>query len=287
MEENKLTPRDQLKTFFETGKHPTQNQFSDLIDSLKHKGDILTNKDAVIIANSLNWIFMNNACITYYAYSLQGKKFLFTISSADEEDQMITIDDIPYNDKKYYLFGNGPYVIKAKELPTEGLGGTEYYNMMIQIDDSTVNRLFGNTLPKIPEGFVVGTLKGKRGSLHISRVDVGQKLNVVNTNIKFINKTQTSVQYNLQGNYWSTEYTDKDIVTDHYDAWDSLYLYLKADLQGINQSIECKVYDADHNKLLTTAYFEAGQSNQSVSGGEIKEIRNVRIECNYYNKTGT
>ncbi|UKB81186.1 hypothetical protein [Chryseobacterium sp. MEBOG07] len=281
MEKDNLTTRDKLKTYFETGKYPTQNQFSDLIDSLKLKGDILTNKEAVIIANGLNGVLMNNASIAYYAYNIQGKKFLFTISSADKEDQVITIDDNPYNDKKYYLFGNGPYVIKAKELPTEGLGGTEYYSMMIQIDDYAVNRLFGNTLPKIPEGFVFGTLKGKRGNVHISGVDAGQKLNVVNTNIKFINKTQVPVQYTLQGNYWSSEYTDKDIVTDHYDAWDSLYLYLRADLQGINQSIECKVYDADHNKLLTTAYFEAGQSNQSVSGGEIKEIRNVRIECNY------
>lgn len=286
MEDNKFTPRDQLKTFFETGKHPTQNQFSELIDSLKHKGDTLTNKDAVIIANSLNWVFMNNACITYNAYNLQGKKLLFTISSADEEDQVITIYDVPYHDKKYYLSGDGPYVIKAKELPTEGLGGTEYYSMAMQMDDYAVNRLFGNRLPEIPEGFVFGTLKGKRGSLYINKVDVGQTLNVVNTNIKFINKTQAPVQYMLQGNYWSSQYADKDIVTDHYDAWDSLYLYLKADLQGISQSIECKVYDADHNKLLTTAYFEAGQNNQSISGGEIKAIRNVRIECNYYNKTG-
>ncbi len=282
MDDNKLAPRDQLKTYFETGKYPTQNQFSDLIDSLRHKGDIPTNKDAVIMANSLSWVFMNNACITYYAYNLQGKKYLFTASSAEEEDQLITVDDTPYNDKKSYLFGTGPYVIKAKELPTEGLRETEYYSVAFQMDDGfTVNRLFGNTLPKIPEGFVFGTLKGKRGNLSINKMDLGQKVNIVNTHIKIVNTTQAPVQYILQGGYWSSEYTDKDIVTDHYDVWDSLYLSLRADLQGTNRSIECNVYDEDRNKLLATAYLEAGQNNQGIGGGEIKETRNVRIECTY------
>ncbi|MDF2834256.1 MAG: hypothetical protein K0Q82_3362 [Chryseobacterium indoltheticum] len=32
MEIEELTTRDQLKTYFETGKYPTQSQFSDLID---------------------------------------------------------------------------------------------------------------------------------------------------------------------------------------------------------------------------------------------------------------
>jgi hypothetical protein len=62
MDDNKLIPRDQLKTYFETGKYPTQNQFSDLIDSLKHKGDLLTKREIVIFANSM--MAIDNALFT-------------------------------------------------------------------------------------------------------------------------------------------------------------------------------------------------------------------------------
>lgn len=34
--------KDQLKTFFETGDYPTQEQFADLIDSLAHVNDLPT-----------------------------------------------------------------------------------------------------------------------------------------------------------------------------------------------------------------------------------------------------
>ncbi|WP_394660312.1 hypothetical protein [uncultured Chryseobacterium sp.] len=39
MENNKLSTREELKTYFETDKHPTQGQFGELIDSYWHKQD--------------------------------------------------------------------------------------------------------------------------------------------------------------------------------------------------------------------------------------------------------
>lgn len=282
MEENKLDKREELKTYFETGKHPTQNQFSNLIDSFKLKEDLVTNKDAVIIANSLNWVFINNAYVSYHTSNLNGARFQFTISPADEEDQELIIEDFSYNDKKQYFFGKAPYLIKAKELPAEGLGETEYYHISFGLEDgSTVARLIGNSLPKIPEGFVFGILKGKRLMLQIYRQDMGQKLNIVNTAIKFFNKTPLPVQYGVQANYWGHPFTLEDIVTDHYDAWDSLNLYFKADLRGIERPVACNIYDTDHNRLLTTVNLEAGQNYEMIGGNEIKGIRNIRIECDY------
>ncbi|MGG7437217.1 hypothetical protein ACQ7CU_03970 [Chryseobacterium arthrosphaerae] len=282
MEENKQDKREELKTYFETGKYPTENQFSDLIDSLKLKGDLLTNKDAVIIANSLNWVYINNAYVSYYTSNLNGARFQFTISSADEEDQLLTIEDFSYNDKKQYFFGKAPYTIKAKELPAEGLGETEYYHVFFSLEDgSTFARLIGNSLPEIPEGFVLGILNGKRLMLQINRQNMGQRLNIVNTGIKFLNKTSIPVQYSIQASYWGHAFTFEDIVTDHYDAWDSLNFYFKADLRGVEQSVECSIYDTDQNRLLTTVNLEAGQNYMLMGGNEVKGIRNIRIECNY------
>ncbi|KPH15015.1 hypothetical protein [Chryseobacterium sp. ERMR1:04] len=85
------------------------------------------------------------------------------------------------------------------------------------------------------------------------------------------------------GSMWSHIYTAKDILTNHYDIGDYLTFNYKADLREIDKSIECKVYNEDNDQLLTTAYLVARQNNINVSGGGTEYgIRNVRIECNYY-----
>ncbi|KAB1231348.1 hypothetical protein [Chryseobacterium viscerum] len=280
MEKNNLTTRDKLKTYFETGKYPTQNQFSDLIDSLKHKGDNLSNKEAVIIANSLESI--DNANIYYSGVNIGNEKFVAAIGSKDEEDQMITIREYR-GDEKRYLFGSSPYTIKAKEFPVEGLEGTEYYYLSCNIGEAfTITKMFGNNLPAIPDGFEFGTGESRILYLRVFKQDFGQKVNIVNTNIKFVNATQAAIRYTVQSTYWGHQYTFKDIITDHYDAWDYLEFAYSADLREINQSIECKVYDTDKDALLMTASLHAGQNNQNIFGGDrVKGIRNIRIECNY------
>jgi hypothetical protein len=47
MEENKFPTREELKTYFEKGKHPTQSQFSDLIDSYWHKDENIGSQETL------------------------------------------------------------------------------------------------------------------------------------------------------------------------------------------------------------------------------------------------
>ncbi|GAA5084359.1 hypothetical protein GCM10023210_04100 [Chryseobacterium ginsengisoli] len=282
MEKNELISREELKTYFKTGKYPTQSQFSNLIDSFKHKGDVLTNKEVVIIANSL--AAMTNGAIQYNIMNDSGElHFSIVVSQQDAEDQIIEIDNTKGEWKRTYFFGNAPYNITAKEFSAEALKGTEYYNLYYQIHpDYAINRLFGNSLPMILDGFEFGTLEVKSFYLQINKIDLGQKINIVNTNIKFNNKTEIPIQYRIVGGNWSHIYTNKDIITDHYDIWDYLTFYYRADLREINQNIECKVYDADNDTLLMTSYLNAGQDNQNVfSGSSAMAIRNIRIECDY------
>ncbi|NIF06636.1 hypothetical protein F3J23_14395 [Chryseobacterium sp. Tr-659] len=281
MEKNELIPREELELYFEKGKRPTQDQFSDLIDSLQHKADILTNKEAVMIANSLESI--DNGYIEYTGNNIGDKKFVIAVKSEDEEDQLITINETQGNSKKLYFFGNAPYTIRAKEFPAEGLGETEYYHLNCQIGPSSaMTRLFGNTLPAIPGAFEFGTMEDKNLTFRIEKINPGQKMKVVNTSIQFVNKTEIPIQYMTQSGYWAYIYTDKDIVTDHYDLWDYLYLYLKADLSKTDQSIECNVYDANTGALLRTANLNARQNNQNIMAGEAtRQIRSLRIECHY------
>jgi hypothetical protein len=281
MEINKLTTREELKTYFETDKYPTQNQFSDLIDSLRHKEDILTSKEVVILANSLASI--DNGYILYSSMNHNGDlKFPIVVSQQDSEDQLITLVKTETDGKKQYFFGNPPYTIKTKEFPTEVLDETEYYVLSWQINTSyQMFRLFGNNLPTIPDGFELGTLEGKRLILQIYKMNLGQKIDILNTNIKFVNKTEVPIEYRVTANYWNCLYTNKDIITNHYNISDYLYFYYKADLQEIDQSIECKLYDADNDILLTTSYLNAGQNNQNWEGGQASGTRNIRIECSY------
>ncbi|MDW9382816.1 hypothetical protein [Chryseobacterium sp. JV558] len=280
MEKNELTPRKELKTYFETGNHPTQGQFSELIDSLRHKEDVLTNKEKAILANSLALI--DNGFIYYSTNDVGNLKFRIGVSSQDEADQVVTVRQTDNAVEKQFLLGNAPYTFTVKEIAEETLKGTEYYLLRYEISPSyTIFRMFGNGLNTIPEGFDLGSLEGKRLPIQIYKQDLGRKISIVNTNIKFVNKTEVPIQYRVSGNNWSERFRAEDIVTDHYDLADHLSFNYKADLTKSNQSIQCDIFDEDTNTLLATGYLYAGQSQDAWYGGDINEIRNVRIECNY------
>lgn len=284
MEENKLTTRDQLKTYFETGKYPTQNQFSDLIDSLKHKQDGLTNKEAIALANTLNAI--QNGFVAYVNYTPEEEYFPIVVHSQDEEDQIINVGINNSGEIiKQYFFGKPPYTISTKEFSANKLGENEYYYLRYQPNGEYVymlSRLFGNNLPTIPDGFDMGTLNRKWLSIELQKVTLREKVNIIHTNIKWVNKTSAPVQYMIYAGYWSHEYTDKDIVTSHYDSSDYLNFNYKADLKGYNQRIECRLYNEDTGELLMTNWLTAGINNVNVPGGNADRCRNLRIECDYY-----
>lgn len=284
MEKNKLISREELKTNFRKGESLDQCDFSGFIDSFRHKEDLLTHKEAVTLANTLR--LLDNGCIYYSGNNIGDKKFQIAVSSGDEEDQPITVRE-SLRDEKRYLFGNPPYSIKTKQFSAEGLGENEYYSLGFMVDNTLVeNKLFGNNLPVIPDGFEIGPVEGKRLQFRIIKQTFGQKLNIINTGVKFVNKTSAPILYSISALYWIHASTNKDIVTAHYDLWDELNLWYKADLRGINERIVCKVYDTDKNILLMTAYLNAGENNTDVwSGGRIMEIRNLKIECDYY-RTG-
>jgi hypothetical protein len=280
MEKNELTTRDQLKKYFETGKYPTQSQFSDLIDSLILKEDVMTNKEAAILANRLARI--DNAFIYYFTNSIEDLKFSVVVSSQDEEDQIITVKETNNAVVKQFLLGSAPYTIKTKKISGERLQETEYYHLSYQINQSyTIYRMFGNNLDTISEGFEFGELDNIGMPIQISKGYYGKKINVLNTSVKFVNKTEVPIQYRIQAPGWGSIYRTEDTVTDHYDLGDYLNFYYNADLTKVSQSIKCEIYNADNDELLTTGYLYAGQNQNSWNGGQIVEVRNVRIECNY------
>ncbi|GEJ45801.1 hypothetical protein [Chryseobacterium sp. ON_d1] len=280
MKNDKLTPREELKTYFETGKYPTQNQFSELIDSLQHKGDALTNKEMVLLANRL--AIIDNAFIYYNTNSVGDLRLPIVVSSQDEEDQVITVKNTDSAVEKQFILGSPPYILRTKKASGGNLKETEYYIFSYQISQNyMIYRLFGNNLDTVPEGFELGAMESKRVPVQIAKQDFGKKINIVNTNVKFINKTQVPIEYRVEGITWSNRYRSEDTVTDHYDAWDNLTFYYKADLREINQSILCEIYDEDNNSLLTTGNLNAGQSHSDWYGGQVNEVRNIRIECKY------
>ncbi|MCF2218395.1 hypothetical protein H9Q08_03675 [Chryseobacterium sp. PS-8] len=283
MEENKITPREVLKSYFEKGDYPTQDQFAELIDSLKHKQDPISNKEFTIATNNF---LANNGFITYYNYSMDDENFPIVVKSSDPEDQIILLGKgYGSEENKIYFFGNAPYTITTKEFSTASLKGTEYYLLVYQTDSYyMVKKLFGNNLPTIPDGFEFGKLHAKRFYLELHKFDFGHNIEIINTKIKFINYTDLSIQYRAESGNWGSRFVDKDIITDHYSMWDYLYFYYNADLTTVTQNIVCQVYNEDTGQLLTTGYLYAGQNNINIwGGGSANMMRNIRIECNYLN----
>lgn len=283
MEENKITPREVLKSYFEKGDYPTQDQFAELIDSLKHKQDPISSKEFTIATNNF---FANNGFITYYDYSMDDESFPIVVKSSDPEDQIILLGKgYSSEENKIYFFGNAPYTITAKEFSTAGLKNTEYYQLVYQVDSFfTARKLFGNNLPTIPDGFEFGTLKGKKFYLEIHKIDLGQQVQIVHTKIRMVNNTDVLIQYSTASVYWSEGYRTEDFITSHYNLGDFIYLNYKADLTTVTQNIVCQVYDEDTGQLLMTGYLYAGQNNVNTwGGGSANMVRNIRIECNYLN----
>ncbi len=285
MEKNEFPTREELKTYFETGKHPTQGQFSDLIDSLKHQKDILTHREMIILANTL--ATMDNGYIQYFIRDDGGEKFSLVVTQQDEEDQVISMKNTYGNEKRQYFLGNAPYAIKVKDFPTGKLGKNQYYKMQYKIDsDYSIFRFFGNNLPALSDKFEFGTLETSLFYFQLSKENLGLSIEMVNTSIKFINKTKEIIRYRPFSTNWSDRYRTEDMITDHYNIWDYLFFYYSADLRKIDQMIECKIYNADNDQLLMTNYLNALQNNKNVGGGSmIDKIRNVRIECDYYEIT--
>ncbi|MGG7550869.1 hypothetical protein ACQ7CX_09655 [Chryseobacterium arthrosphaerae] len=283
MNENKLITRDQLKTYFETGKYPTQNQFSDLIDSLRHKQDGLTKKETITLANTLNAI--KSGFVAYVNYIPAEEYFPIVVRSGDEEDQIIDVSVNNGDIIRQYFFGKPPYTITTKEFSANNLGENEYYYFRYQTDGDYTNmmsRLFGNNLPTIPEGFEMGELKRKWLTIEIQKVSVREKVEIINTNIRLVNKTSAPVEYMIYAGYWSHEYTDESIVTEHYNLGDFLTFNYRADLTGYDRRIECRLYNDDTGELLMTGWLNAGIKNVNVPGGYADRCRNVRIECDHY-----
>ncbi|UTX50097.1 hypothetical protein [Chryseobacterium sp. MA9] len=281
MEENKLTTRDQLKIYFETGKYPTESQFADLIDSLRLREDVFTKRELAIFANNLAAI--DNLYVNFLANNVGNLKFSIVVSTNDEPDQVISSTDFRSFLDKRYIIGSAPYTIKVKEIVEGDLGETEYYNLAYQLNQTyTIYRLFGNNLNAVSAGFDFGEVESIGLPIQITKGAYGKKINILNTNVKFINKTEVPIQYRIEAVGWGDQYRAEDTVTDHYDLGDYLTFFYKADLTKINQHIKCEVYNAENDTLLTTGYLSAGQNQNSVNGGQINEVRNVRIECSYY-----
>lgn len=282
MEDNKLITRDQLKTYFETGKYPTQSQFSDLIDSLKHKEDTLNRRELLILANSL--VTIDDATFYYTTNNIDDIKMQVAISSSNEEDQMITIKNaMSLGAVKQYLLGSAPYSAEIKKTVSGDLNGTVYYSLNYALNKSyRISRLFGNNLPGIPDGFYLGEMNNFNVALEINKADFGQKIEIINTKIKFINKTEVPIQYMVSSQYWGDRARSEDSVTDHYSAWDFLIFNFNADLRAFTQSVRCDIFDADNDTLLATGYLQGGINQDRWIGGQVRQTRNVRIECAYF-----
>lgn len=278
MKNNEVTTREKLKTYFQLGDYPTQSEFAELIDSLRHKDDASSYKDIVNIANRLE--ALDSRYIQYSVSDVGDQKFPIVMSSQGAEDLVIELKNTTNGNGKLRIFGKTPFIFKTKKFPTEGLGKNEYYHFVSSIDSVSVERMFGNNLPTIPDGLEFGEYNGIDFLCGINKYIVDQQINIINTSIKFVNKTEVAIQYKVQAPNWGNIYTTNDIVTDHYDIWDSLYLYYKADLKEINRNIECKVYNADNDQLLMTDSLLAGQED-IWGGNQVNAIRNIRIECDY------
>lgn len=241
----------------------------------------LPNSEVVTIANLL--ASLPNGYIEYYSNQIADNEFKILIESS-ADDQVITIAGENNNNPKQYFIGDAPYKIKvAEDFPTEGLGATEYYHIYWQVTNNyDIQRLIGNNLPTLPQGFNFGDLESQRFYFQVYKSNQGQVITIVNTDVTFNNNTNEQIRYRLEADNWGIPYTDEpSITTDHYNRWDYLYPRYEIDLSDSSQSVKFDAYNDDTGQLLRTATAQAGQNYTDLWGGGLNAVRNVRIEVNY------
>jgi hypothetical protein len=286
-----IRDKNTLKTFFETGDMPSQNQFADLIDSFKHQNDtnalILTDREIVSIANRIATI--DNGFVEYYFDNMSNSLIKLNVVQENLENQEIEIRCNIHDNgdvRKQYFVGSGPYTVAIKEFESETLQANEYYYLYYETSlYDSIDTLIGHKLPTTFNGLEFGKLDGRSFHFYISKQNFGKELNVLHTNIKFINKTDIPIEYKSQSTNWRDIYRKENSVTAHYDQWDYLYFSYNADMTKEDYTIECSVYDTDTNELLIIDYLEPGINyrhfgNSSDSeGNRADKVRNITIEC--------
>lgn len=283
-----IRDKNTLKTFFEKGDIPSQNQFEDLIDSFKHQNDtdtfVLTDQEIMSIANRLTSI--DNASIEYEFENIADNSLIkLNIAQEKVENQEIEIRCNIYNSgiqQRRYFLGDGPFAVTIKEFKSEELQTNEYYSLSVTSQNNNkLLRLIGNKLPTTSlEGFEFGVIDSKSFHFSISKINLGKELNIVHTNIEFINKTDVQIEYKCQSSFWTDIYRSEDSVTAHYDEWDYLIFNYNADMTKEDYAIVCKVYDSDTKELLVTNYFLPRGNYKNFSNGvNATKVRNVMIEC--------
>jgi hypothetical protein len=281
-----IRDKNTLKTFFETGDIPSQNQFADLIDSLKHQNDtavlVLTDQVIVSFANRLETI--ENPSVQYSLVNMGDSLIKLDIAQENGENQTIEIRSNIYEmyfSGKQYLLGGGPFTVTIKELKSEELRTNEYYHLNLGGQNGSMQRLIGNRLPTTLKDFKFDTIKGRGFTFFfsISKQNFGRELGIVHTNIEFVNKTDVPIEYRCYSYYWSDLYTTKDTITSHYDEWDYLSFECNADMTKEDYTIEFNVYDRDTKELLSSNYLNPGENYKGIGMGGVNGVRNVMIEC--------
>jgi hypothetical protein len=283
-----IRDKNTLKTFFEKGDIPSQNQFEDLIDSFKHQNDtdtlVLTDQEIMSIANRLTSI--DNASVEYEFDNMADNSLIkLDIAQENAENQEIEIRCNVYNSgiqQRQYFLGNEPFTVTIKEFKSEKLQANEYYSLDVTSrNNNKLLRLIGDKLPTTTlEGLEFGVIDSKSFLFTISKINLGKELNIVHTNIEFINKTDVLIEYKCQSAFWTDVYRTEDSVTSHYDEWDYLIFNYNADMTKADYTIACKVYDRETKKLLVANYFLPGGNYRNFSNGvNATKVRNVIIEC--------
>ncbi len=241
----------------------------------------LTEQEAAIISNLMETL--DNGYIEYDCNGIQGHEFNLAVEQQDYEGQVIKIAGEDTYGRKQYFIGNAPYTIKVEDFPKEGLEANEYFFISYSLEGyNTIEKLFGNTLPYLDKGYLLGTVNGDRFGFRAEKQNLGTQVNVVNTDVSFINHTNEDILYRLSSAYWSIWYqNDASFKTEHFDKWDYLLATYRINLADSDKSVVIEIYNADTDELLKTATANKGGAYDGLWGGQVNAVRNIRIEANY------
>ncbi len=297
-----IESKESLKAFFAANKAPTQENFWKLIDAFVHRDEQevidpekliqgLSEETILALANRIE--SSRKPMIRYRLIDIDQAEFEMSILSLDDSEQLLTATgSTPFeteddqSHQKLYLLNQPPYQLKLNSIPADHLLTNEYLLLTIDFgkDRGKYSRLLGHDLP-YPKSEAIGAFDLKNGAmLQLRKLQTDSSIGTKTLNVQFLNNTSTSIRYALSSDHIGHLFQKEDCAFMVYDIDDMLYFNYNADMTNETKKIECKLFNANTEELLATAFLNPTKHNQMIwGGGAISADANsdFRIECEY------
>ena len=236
--------RNNLSKMFQAGT-------LELMEELFSDSEVTEDK-AIELANAISNI--NAPSIRLYGYNIPWVINLITDSGSD-----ITLKDTGGVEKQYYIKGQFPIIVKAKEDFAPQLSNGEYIYISCGDNQNGGNKIYKS----ISKDEIIANF-GSGAYLQLQKQNFGNDLIFADPyNFTFDNQTTEDISFFMYAQYAGGPVSGNSAIVDVYTNWDYVYPYWSVDLTNSSKNVVLELWKADMSQRI---YSQTAQAGNDYSG---------------------